>query len=64
MAVAIVVLAVLYSYLLRLRYRGGFGWDGFRNVGFLLFVTIRLEFDGFGLGFGGFGRFGRRGGEQ
>jgi hypothetical protein len=63
MVVAVVVLAVLYWCLLWLRCRGGFGLDGFRNIGFLLFMTIRLEFDDFGLGFGGFGRFGWRGGE-
>jgi hypothetical protein len=65
--VAVIVAAVLYSCLLRLRCRGGFRLDGFRDVGTLLFVmAIRLEFDGFGLGFSGFGGFGRfrwRGGE-
>ena len=58
MVVAVIVVAVLYLCLLRLRYRGGLRLDGFRDVETLLFVmAIQLEFDGFGLGFGGFGRF-------
>jgi hypothetical protein len=65
--VAVIVAAVLYSCLLWLRCRGGFRLDGFCDVGTLLFImAIRLEFDGFGLGFNGFGGFGRfrwRGGE-